>query len=109
MSLKSPWESVTDKVAQLLWFRSHSDRFDLSFVLRSVQDRSPLVRTVALNSMRNAMLAAPAGQADQRVLFHAQQILQEQTRAETLPVLSHVLDESVREMQHCFISYAGPT
>jgi len=92
-------ESAADKIARLLWFRSHLDRFDFPFVLQSVQDREPLVRAVAVNSLRNIILTTPNEQADQRLVFQAQRILQEQTRAETLPVLSHIQDETVREMQ----------
>jgi uncharacterized RDD family membrane protein YckC len=101
-------ESDTDKVTRLLWFRAHRDRMDFSFVLRSLREGNPVVRTIAVSCLKD-VLETPKPLPDQQALFQARRVVLDQTRVETSPLLSFVLKQAIARLETLFLQTTQPT
>jgi uncharacterized RDD family membrane protein YckC len=90
-------ESAADKIARLLWFKGHIVHFDVPFVLRSMRENDPLVRTIAIATLRGFVDEHEAP-ADQRLLLQAQRTVNDQSRIESSPLLSYMLSQLTTEL-----------
>ena len=87
-----PADSDADKVVGLLWNKANPAAADWSFIISCVRDKNLFVRAVALDALRSALPAV--GKPASQVVYRAHQVVQEQLRLETSPVLTYLLDQS---------------
>jgi uncharacterized RDD family membrane protein YckC len=90
-------DSVVDKIARLLWCKSHLHGLDPAFVIETVKDETLLVRTIAASALR-AFLATSDARIDHKLLFQLQRAVQDQARKEPSSLLSYLLDELSQDL-----------
>jgi len=89
-------DSVVDKIARLLWYKSHLNGLNPAFVGEAIRDDNLLVRTLAVSALRT--LLTTSASIDHKVLFQLQQAVQNQSKNEPSQLLSYLLDELATEL-----------
>lgn len=99
-------DSAVDKIARLLWCKSHLGGLDPAFVIETIRDDNLLVRTIAVSALR-AFLNTSAS-IDHKLLFQLQQAVQDQSRNEPSQLLSYLLDESATDLSNRLLRASRP-
>ena len=87
-----PVDSDADKVACLLWNKANAGGADWPFIIGCVRDKNLFVRAVALDALRSVL--PKVRERGTQIVYRVHQVLQEQLRLETSPVLTYLLDQS---------------
>jgi hypothetical protein len=86
-------ESDADKVVGLLWNKAKAGGADWSFIISCVRDKNMFVRAVALDALRT-ILSTVVTEPGSQVVYRAHQVVQEQLRLETSPLVTYLLDQA---------------
>jgi uncharacterized RDD family membrane protein YckC len=90
-------DSAADKIARLLWCKSHLNGLDPVFIIQTIKDDNLLVRTIAVSALRTFLTTSEAA-IDHKLLFQMQRAVQDQSRNEPSQLLSYLLDELTTEL-----------